>query len=138
MKEIKTTVEWAFFLWFIGGIILVLNAIFGLIFTLIYKTQIPIVDGTGFFVFSWQTWGIIVGSIFNLIIGFLALFSGLKLFSKPFYNLLTKIDVAVVSLVMIFLGLGTFTIGGLLLFAGGIFGFLYRLSIEGANNKKAK
>ncbi|MEA2070997.1 MAG: hypothetical protein U9O98_06865 [Asgard group archaeon] len=138
MREIKTSDEWAFFLFFMGGILLILNAIAGLVIGIYEGEDILILGGTGFFVFANQLWGIITGAIINLVIGILSFFAGLKLFAKPFWNIMTKIDVALTSLILMLLGLATFTLGGLIIFSGGVFGFLYRLSVKGANNPKAK
>jgi len=139
MLELKKTEEWAFFFLFLGGILLVVNSIIG---AFIYAFDganplMPFLDGFGFFTYVTPNLHYL-GMALNILFGLLAFFAGLKLFFKPFYNLLTKIDVAIVGLLMIFLGIGSFTLVGLFLTVGGIYCFIYRLSVEGANNRTAK
>ncbi|MCF2143472.1 MAG: hypothetical protein ACTSXO_00335 [Candidatus Heimdallarchaeota archaeon] len=139
MLELKKTEEWAFFFLFFGGILLVVNSILGAFIYAFSATNplMPFLDGFGFFTFLTPNLHYI-GMALNIVIGLLAFFSGLKLFFKPFYNLLTKIDVAITGIIMIFLGIGSYTLVGLLLTVGGIYCFIYRLSVEGANNKTAR
>lgn len=138
MIEVKRTEDWAFFFLFFGGNLVIFNAIVGLIIALVQGNTMLFLDGLGYFEFIGAQWGLIVGGTLNIIIGILALLSGLKLFTTAFRNILTKIDVAIVGLVFIILGAGTFTTGGLILVVAGIYCFIYRLTIEGANNPKAK
>ena len=144
MLDVKKTEEWAFFFIFFGGILLAVNAIIGLILV-IGIGVVPLVhesffflDGLGLFVFVDEIWADILGGILNILVGLIGLICGLKLFLKPFFNFITKIDVAIIGLFMIFVGILTFTLPGLLLTVGGIYCFIYRLTVDGAKNPKAK
>ena len=140
MLSISKTEEWAFFFFFIGGNIIIFNAIVGFIVKFVAGPSMYFLDGFGLFDFAVTgvgvNWPFIVGGIINILIGIIALLAGLKIFVKVFYDFMIKIDVAVTGLVLMFLGLGTFTIGGLLLVVGGIYCFIFRLTVEGANNPK--
>ncbi|MGC9779031.1 MAG: hypothetical protein HZR80_07295 [Candidatus Heimdallarchaeota archaeon] len=139
MLEIKKTEEWAFFFFFIGGALLIANAIVGLIIGLIQTENLNFLDGIGFFVYAgYSTWSTVVGAVVNILIGALALIAGLKIFINAIFNIMIKIDVAIVGLVLFILGIASFTLPGFLLVVGGIYCFVYRLTVDGANNPKAK
>lgn len=138
MLELKKTEEWAFFFFFFGGNLLIFNAIIGLIVGLVENLSMFFLDGSGWFVFSGATWGLITGTVINMVFGILALLVGLKLFFLPFRNFLTKIDLALTGFIMMIIGFATFTTAGLILVVGGIYCFIYRFTIEGANNPKGQ
>ncbi|NHJ32418.1 MAG: hypothetical protein FK732_06120 [Asgard group archaeon] len=137
--ELKKTEDWAFFFLFLGGILLIANAIFG--FIVHYTTGLTamhFLDGQGLFVFNVQDWAFPLGASINIVIGLLALFLGLKLFIVPFRNFITKIDIAIVGFVIFILGAISFSLPGGLLMVAGVYCILYRLTVTGANNPTAK
>jgi hypothetical protein len=138
MLELKKTEEWAFFFLFIGGNILIVNAIVGMIIYAVKDTTMPFLDGFGLFNLTANQPWYYVGAAINIFIGLIALFVGLKLFIKPFRDFITKIDMIIIFLVMFILGIGSFTLPGYLLVVGAIYCFLYRITPEGANNPKGK
>jgi hypothetical protein len=141
MLELKKTEEWAFFFLFIGGNLLVVNAIIGMI---IYGVDtitdyiMPFLDGAGLFSLNGTDAMFYAGGAVNIVIGLFALFLGLKLFIEPLRNFITKIDMIIVFLIMFLLGIGSFTLPGYLLVVGAIYCFLYRITPDGANNPKGK
>lgn len=137
MLEIKKKVDWAFFFLFLGGILLIVNTILGSIIFAVRDQQMVFMDGFGLFSLYTEYPKQYAGTGVNLFIGLLALIVGLRLFLKPFYAFISKIDVAIIGLVMIFLGIGCFTFVGLFLVIGGIYCFLYRITLDGAKNPKA-
>ena len=138
MLQINKKEEWAFFFLFIGGAMLIANAIVGLIIGLVVGDNLFFVDGIGFFVFGGPSNGFTIGgAVINILFGALALVAGLKIFVNAIFNIMIKIDVAIVGLVMLLLGLASFTLPGLLLVVGAIYCFIYRFTVEGANNPKA-
>ena len=140
MLEINKTDDWAFFFFFVGGIMMIFNAIVGFIIAFVEGSTMYFLDGFGLFAFistSGSDWNLILGGIFNILIGIVAILVGLKLFLLPFRTFMTKIDLAITGLVLLILGAASFTTGGLMLFVGGIYCFIYRLTVEGANNPKA-
>ncbi|HUU79248.1 MAG TPA: hypothetical protein VMX55_12960 [candidate division Zixibacteria bacterium] len=142
MLEINKTEDWGFFFFFIGGNLIIFNAIIGFIIKFVEGSSMYFLDGFGLFDFvpagSSTNWPFILGGILNILVGIIALLAGLKIFTQVFYNIMTKIDVAITGLILMFLGLGSFTTGGLLLVIGGIYCFIFRLTVEGANNRKGK
>ncbi|NHJ86915.1 MAG: hypothetical protein FK734_15740 [Asgard group archaeon] len=136
--EIKKKEEWAVFFIFFGGILLIANSIFGLIVGLVMNLQMPFLDGVGWLTFKTQTWAYSLGGSLNILFGIVGLLIGLKLFSKIFYNILVKIDLAIIGIVVFIFGLASFSIPGLIMAVGGIYCFIYRLTVEGANNPMAK
>lgn len=140
MLEINKTEDWAFFFFFVGGNMMVFNAIIGFIIAFVEGSTMYFLDGFGLFAFITTTgsdWNLILGGIITILIGIIAILIGLKLFLVPFRTFMTKIDLAITGLVLLILGAGSFSTGGLLLFIGGIYCFIYRLTVEGANNPKA-
>lgn len=140
MLEINKTEDWAFFFFFVGGNMMIFNAIIGFIIAFVEGSTMYFLDGFGLFEFISTTgsdWNLILGGIITILIGLIAVLAGLKLFLKPFWTFMTKIDLAIVGLVLLIFGAGSFTTGGILLFIGGIYCFIYRLTVEGANNPKA-
>lgn len=139
MLELKKTEEWAFFFFFFGGNLLIFNAIIGLIVGLVNNNlTMFFLDGSGWFVFAGATWGLITGTVINMVFGILALLVGLKLFFLPFRNFLTKLDLALTGFIIMLIGFASFTTAGLLLVVGGIYCFIYRFTVEGANNPKGQ
>ncbi|NHJ48237.1 MAG: hypothetical protein FK733_10665 [Asgard group archaeon] len=140
MLELKKTEEWAFFFLFIGGNLLIVNAIIGMI---VYGVDtatdyiMPFLDGAGLFTFLDLPW-FYIGAAINILIGLLALFLGLKLFIKPFWNFITKIDLMIIALIMFILGIGSFSLPGYLFVVSAIYCVVYRTTPEGANNPKGK
>ena len=101
MLELKKTEEWAFFLLFLGGILLLVNTLIGIIVFAATSTSLNtfymhFLDGFGVFTFVAISSGndniVYLGAGINLAVGIIALLSGLKLFTKVFYNILTKIS----------------------------------------------
>ena len=140
MLEIKKTEDWAFFFFFVGGNMMIFNAIIGFIIAFVVGETMFFLDGFGFFKFLYTAgtnWPLILGGILNIVFGIVALLAGLKIFVEPFWIFMTKIDLAITGLVLMILGIGSFTTGGLLLFIGGVYCFIYRLTVEGANDPKA-
>ncbi|MHA1555355.1 MAG: hypothetical protein ACTSPM_00315 [Candidatus Heimdallarchaeota archaeon] len=140
MLEINKTEDWAFFFFFVGGNMMIFNAIIGFIIAFVEGSTMYFLDGFGFFEFittSGSDWNLILGGIVTILIGIVAILAGLKIFLLPFRTFMTKIDLAITGLVLLILGAASFTTGGLLLFIGGVYCFIYRLTVEGANNPKA-
>ncbi|MHA1211010.1 MAG: hypothetical protein ACTSSH_00985 [Candidatus Heimdallarchaeota archaeon] len=140
MLELKKTDEWAFFFLFIGGITLTVNTIIGSIIFAVRGQLMIFLDGFGLFSLYhpvFDTAKHYAGTAVNIVFGLVALMFGLKLFIKPFYAFISKIDLAIVGLIGIFIGLASCTLPGLLLVVGGIYCFIYRLTLEGAQNPKA-
>jgi hypothetical protein len=138
MLELKKTDEWAFFFFFFGGNLLIFNAIIGLIVGLTQRTTMTLLDGSGWFIFYTGNGGLIAGTIINMVFGILALLVGLKLFFVPFRNFITKIDLALTGFIMMLIGFASFTTAGFILVVGGIYCFIYRFTVEGANNPKGQ
>jgi len=139
MLELKKTEEWAFFFLFLGGILLIANAIFG--FIVHYVTglvDMHFLDGQGLFVFNVLDFAFPLGASINIIIGILALLCGLKLFIIPIRNFISKIDLAIIGFVIFILGAISFSLPGGLLMVAGVYCILYRLTVQGANNPTAK
>ena len=139
MLELKKTEEWAFFFLFIGGNLLIANAIFGIIIHYVTGlVEMHFLDGQGLFVFVGQNFAFPLGASLNILIGIFALLCGLKLFINPIRNFITKIDIALIGVIMFVLGAVSFSLPGGLLMVAGVYCFLYRLTVEGANNPTAK
>lgn len=138
MLELKKTEDWSFFFLFIGGNLLIVNAILGLIIYSVKDVTMSFLDGFGLFNLTNNPTWYYVGAAINILVGLIALFLGLKIFIKPFWNFITKIDMIIVFLVMFILGIGSFTLPGYFLVVGAIYCFLYRITPEGANNPKGK
>ncbi|NHJ41026.1 MAG: hypothetical protein FK731_13425 [Asgard group archaeon] len=138
MLELNKTEEWAFFFLFIGGILVIVNALVGIIIFAVTTENMTFLDGFGLFSLTNEDTWLYVGASINIVIGLLALFFGLKLFIKPFWNIITKIDMIIVFLIMFIFGIGSFTLPGYLLVVGAVYCFLYRITPEGANNPKGK
>lgn len=138
MLELKKTEDWAFFFFFFGGNLLIFNAIIGLIIGSTQSLYLYFLDGSGWFVFIGEPWAGYAGTIINMVFGILALLVGLKLFFKPFRDFLVKIDLALIGIILMIIGLASFTTAGLILVVGGIYCFIYRLTVEGANNPKGQ
>ena len=136
MLELNKKEDWAFFFLFIGGNLLIVNAILGMIIYSVELDTMTFLDGFGLFTLRGESSWNYAGASINIVIGLIALFLGLKLFIKPFWNIITKIDMIIVFLIMFILGIGSFTLPGYLLVVGAIYCFLYRITPEGANNPK--
>ena len=137
MLKLNKTEEWAFFFFFFGGNLLIFNAIMGLILGLVLSVNMAFLDGSGWFFFLGGNEGIIAGTIVNMVFGILALLVGLKLFFKPFRDFLIKLDLALIGLILMIIGFASCSTAGLILIVGGVYCFIYRLTVEGANNPKA-
>ncbi|TET29983.1 MAG: hypothetical protein E3J70_05760 [Candidatus Heimdallarchaeota archaeon] len=139
MLELKKTEEWAFFFLFIGGNLLIANAIIGIVVHYVTgQVEMHLLDGQGLFVFAVQNFAFPLGASLNIIIGILALLCGLKLFINPIRNFISKIDMAIIGIMMFILGAISFSLPGGLLMVAGVYCFLYRLTVQGANNPTAK
>ena len=138
MLELNKTEDWGFFFFFFGGNLLLFNAILGMILGATLSLSLPFLDGSGWFYFAGATWGGYVGASINIVFGILAILVGLKLFIVPFRNFMTKIDVALTGFIMMIIGFASFTTAGLILVVGGVYCFIYRFTVEGANNPKGQ
>jgi hypothetical protein len=138
MAELKTIDEFGFLFSFIGGIIIVVNAIAGLIMGILSVTADFFINGIGFFPFIDETWGLYVGAAINIVIGIVCILMGLKIFTKSAYKFMIQFDLVITAIVMIILGVISFGIGGLLVIIGGIFILVYRLSSPGNRNPRGK
>ncbi len=138
MLELKKQEDWAFFFLFLGGNLLIVNAIIGFIVHYTTAATMHFLDGQGLFVFNIQDFAFPLGASLNIVFGLLALFLGLKLFIVPLRNFVTKIDIAIVGFIMFILGVVSFSLPGGLLIVAGIYCILYRLTVPGANNPTAK
>jgi hypothetical protein len=138
MQQLKTADDWGFLLSFIGGIIIVVNAIVGMIFALSNTTTNFFIGGSSFLGLIGETWGIILGTIITLVFGIICILIGMKLFSKKIWHSITKIDLIITAIILIVIGIICFGPGGLLVIIGGILCIIYRVSPAGERNPTGK
>ena len=137
MVHLNTTDDFGFLFSFIGGLIIIVNAIVGLI-TSFFTSVSEFISGSGFLTFIDETWGLYAGTAINIVIGVLCLLMGLKIFSKRAWNFMVQIDLVITGIVMIIFGIISFGIGGILVIIGGILILVYRLSGQGNRNPYGK
>lgn len=138
MVELKTTDDFGFLFSFIGGIIILVNAIVGLIMGIFSVTADLFLNGIGFFPFIDETWGLYAGAAINIVIGVVCILMGLKIFTKSAYKFMIQFDLVITAIVMIILGVISFGLGGILVIIGGILILVYRLSSQGNRNPRGK
>lgn len=137
MVHLNTSDDFGFLFSFIGGIIIIVNAIVGLIASF-FANVADFIGGSGFLTFIDDTWGLYAGTAINIVIGLLCLLMGLKIFTKQAWKFMVQIDLLITGIVMIILGIISFGIGGILVIIGGILILVYRLSKQGEKNPYGK
>jgi len=138
MAELKTTDDFGFLFSFIGGIVIVVNAIIGLIMRIFSEISDLFINGVGLFPFISDTWGIYAGAAVNILIGIICILMGMKIFSKRAWKFMIQFDLIITGIVMIILGIISFGIGGVLVIIGGVLILVYRLSRQGEKNPRGK
>ncbi len=137
MVHLNTTDDFGFLFSFIGGLIIIVNAIAGLIASFFLNVA-DFISGSGFLTFINDTWGLYAGTAINIVIGVLCLLMGLKIFTKRAWNFMVQIDLIITGIVMIIFGIISFGIGGILVIIGGVLVLVYRLSRQGEKNPRGK
>ncbi|MHA1354639.1 MAG: hypothetical protein ACTSXA_04800 [Candidatus Heimdallarchaeota archaeon] len=137
MVHLNTTDDFGFLFSFIGGLIIIVNAVVGLVMSFFGNIE-DFIGGSGFFTFINDTWGLYAGTALNIAIGLICLLMGLKIFTKRAWNFMVQIDLIITGIVMIILGVISFGIGGILVIIAGILILVYRLSRQGEKNHYGK
>jgi hypothetical protein len=137
MVHLNTSDDFGFLFSFIGGLIIIVNAIVGLIMSF-FSNVTDFIGGSGFLTFIDDTWGLYAGTAINIVIGLLCLLMGLKIFTKKAWKFMVQIDLLITGIVMIIFGIISFGIGGILVIIGGILILVYRLSRQGEKNPYGK